>query len=877
MAIVCRPLHLYNEFLPAEIKTGREWEYQAFGHHDGISIGKRILLNDAGSFEYLFDYSVKYEMEESYFNQIVWGIHEDVEREKAFWEQEDYPFLYLVLLQVAGEENSYQKIKKQLDLGYCEKNDEKVSVLFYYSIDNSDLIMAVRSKRADLGFEVVNKLHYDMNECSFKIRNTYSILGVLKKAIDEINMIPQDEKIALLELQIIEKEKGSLNALYNELIQKIRDGHNKIFRKVILGTKDDAIFIRDISWRELLPFYKKETGILNNSNSNTQKYTFAISSHIMMKEEQGTGEFDVKEPEPVEAPFCDKLKAIIKEKTENENSFRPEIKNLLVLINAFRRFEYQNDKDRPFTDYTFFPLFLPFYQFVKIVNVQEEGFSKYYYHFMKCMKICTQNFTKPERIYSQITDFNIRYFDMPVKLITLYNAYIYSIKKLLNVRGTETTTPSYEFMICAGLNDKTEVKELFMRQEYNRRLFLIETPERQMYQIRLMFYVLGHEVAHFVGTAIRNRDGRMRQILKVCGRAISLSMKSYYEYGEKSSAQEYSTKWIEVERKLIEWIHFYMKRSLNPEYLRQVDFYDCDIVTDETVNESIEFYVMYASHSDILQIVLLNTIKEMLSSKGANVFSFIIAEEYENKDNADENKRSWNDFYQVKKDSLKNYIDSFIGISVNSDMSLTIDNIVDKTLFWMKECYADIICILMLRISLKDYINSFVSVLSVQSVNVEKLCCQDLVIRIALVMAAMTYPMEHTKAYRWTDDEYADYETWDDHCKKIQEAANLFIQSYILNKKEFESEELIKNSFKIFCDQTILIGIMQYLVECIMLFTEEVEIKNEKAGILEQVRSFYKMSEIKESNNFFDNMMLFLKRYEKNVYTEMKEAITEEV
>ena len=39
MAIVCRPLIIYNEFLPAEIKGEREWEYQAFGHHDGIKIG----------------------------------------------------------------------------------------------------------------------------------------------------------------------------------------------------------------------------------------------------------------------------------------------------------------------------------------------------------------------------------------------------------------------------------------------------------------------------------------------------------------------------------------------------------------------------------------------------------------------------------------------------------------------------------------------------------------------------------------------------------------------------------------------------------------------------------------------------------------------
>ena len=158
--IVCRPLHLYNEFLPAELKEGRNWEYQAFGHHDGISVGNCIFLDDASDFQNLFDYCVKYEMQESYFNQIVWGFHENSEREAAFWNDKEYPFLYLVLLQVAAEKYNYQEIKKKLEEMYCKDDNKDVSVLFYYSIDNSDLIMMIRSKRADRGFEVVNNLHY---------------------------------------------------------------------------------------------------------------------------------------------------------------------------------------------------------------------------------------------------------------------------------------------------------------------------------------------------------------------------------------------------------------------------------------------------------------------------------------------------------------------------------------------------------------------------------------------------------------------------------------------------------------------------------------------------------------------------------------------
>ena len=40
---------LYNEFVPAMEHELHQWGYSAYGHYDGIGIGKIIKFDDSGS------------------------------------------------------------------------------------------------------------------------------------------------------------------------------------------------------------------------------------------------------------------------------------------------------------------------------------------------------------------------------------------------------------------------------------------------------------------------------------------------------------------------------------------------------------------------------------------------------------------------------------------------------------------------------------------------------------------------------------------------------------------------------------------------------------------------------------------------------------
>lgn len=42
---------LYNEFVPALEPEKHNWKYRAYGHYDGIGIGKKIEFQNGSSFE----------------------------------------------------------------------------------------------------------------------------------------------------------------------------------------------------------------------------------------------------------------------------------------------------------------------------------------------------------------------------------------------------------------------------------------------------------------------------------------------------------------------------------------------------------------------------------------------------------------------------------------------------------------------------------------------------------------------------------------------------------------------------------------------------------------------------------------------------------
>lgn len=98
-------------------------EYRAYGHYDGIGIGKKIEFQNGSSFEKIYTSCAESDSENmSYATQTLLGFFENEEKEHEFW-QTDKPFLYIVLLQVV--DNASTPFYKDMCDGKFLKNQYK--------------------------------------------------------------------------------------------------------------------------------------------------------------------------------------------------------------------------------------------------------------------------------------------------------------------------------------------------------------------------------------------------------------------------------------------------------------------------------------------------------------------------------------------------------------------------------------------------------------------------------------------------------------------------------------------------------------------------------------------------------------------------------
>lgn len=888
---ICRPIILHNEFLPA--CTGeRIWEYRAFGHYDGITVKESILVEKYENLRTLFDIGLKNE-EDSFmhFSQTLLGFHEDTKEEKLFWKSE-LPFLYIVLLQVAdarmAEHQKYLESREflQQELSGAGPKDEieNTWITVYHSLDNSDLIVAIKCGYANTGARLINGLHRsDRSGGIIRIRNSYSILGIDRKQIENPDsLIEANEPIDEMELRVIEGDNHSIGALYHRLEEELGDLKNStdICVKTLLGAEDESITIRNLPWKRLLPLYREKTGILNNSSKRAQDYAYAISTKIMLPFHEPEKREDKKTeaPENVRKYFCvwlnDKINHIYSDK--NGAGQFAEKKNLVMFAKSLFRFENAYYIRKEFSDYNFFALYLPFYTFVELLGEKNRAYPEDYYDFMESLRLRTQSFTKSDRVFSQITDFNMRYFDVPIKFITIYSAYIHYFKQALNTKNEK----NYEFLVCPGMNSQIGVTELFLKVSDKRRLFFIEIPEQQMYNLKQTFITIGHEIAHFVGTDVRCRSERKTCMVRLCSRIIVLSMKNYLE-NDDSFVRDHADDldFEKVESKLCEWLAFFIEREQNEEYLRKKKYYPS--ITDSMVKKNLEYKKDYGEHADVLRETLISSTVELLIEHGQDIFDYIFHREFYEKEECRYEERE--DFLTEKRNLLQKYIHSFTNNVNPKNQALTIASAVDKIIYLLKECYADMICILTLRLSMKDYLETLTEIIDESNIPIEELADTELSARIAIVMTVVSHSFENDSEsneplFLWTEKEF-DYEASEEsHIRKLEKAGNMFAHNYIARKIRIHPDNIIGKSVGLIYDQKILYEIITYLLECRKKYYE-FWTDHKTESIMKKshcVRDIYALSQEQESGEFFGKLMDIVFRYEDDIYAKMQKIMVSE-
>lgn len=894
MGIICRPILLHNEYVPS-IVGERKYPYIVFGHHDGMTIEEAISTDTTGSFEEIFSLNAQYEGKESnYSTQFFFGFHDNNEIEKQFWKS-DFPFTFVTFIQL--KEKKVFEYQKYLEGGAYIADEfralslsdslEDVRIAAYYELGNSNIILAMKCRKCEIGTKIINNLHQDVDKRHpFSICNSYSILAVDRSYIEneEKNSLIT-ESIEQLELRVIEGKTGSINELYEKIKSALKERNSRavIKRKGLLGTDDEAILIYDVFWKDFLNLYREGKGILLNSNECSQNCASAITTKILYEiynsQAVGSNENGAEGKTNIDTPFCDWMQNKVGQIYDDQNfaSALTERKNLVMLINALRKIEHSHKSGRPFNDYCFFTIMLPTAMFIKLREKDESNAAEYY-QFIKNIKLCMQNFTKPDRVYQQVTDFNIRYFDIPSKLVALCNAYLYYAKNALNM----DSAGQYEFLLCPGMNNKTEVNELYQGVDKissddenadtikSHHLFRVEIPESHVYNLKLMFFTLGHEVSHFVGRAIRKRDDRFEIIMTMSSRMVVLGLQEYIGYtGEFDKVCFQTEIWEKIEKKIADLIRFYVEAHLNERYMEEVEYRK--EASQNRIKNQVDYYKLFYRHTTTLKVLLDSAIHNILYYNEKELFDTLILKDVEaalelGKINFEERGK----YYEKQKKRIEGCIDAFAGRTTFTSTDLTVKNGIENIMFLLEECYADVSCILLLHLPLRDYLENIVETLKMTGEGVDNIAETKIITRLAIVMAVMSYDMQpEDNHFMWKNEELL--QNGYDEAFFLQKKVYMFEKAYIKKERIIEPGEMAGEIQRINLDKKILTEAVRYLLKCRREYNLSVRHEEE-----EKARRFYALTELSEAGSFFVKTEAILEEYEEDIYKEIQKLVESE-
>lgn len=766
MKNICRAFILYNDFLPPVAEAHQDWQYLSFGHYDGISVGENLFKDNKCDFGALWEYYITQGkcMNGSFSAQVLWGLRcETLEKSDTdFWSEEEgaqYPFLFISLLQIEQSKGeSVLNKERRMELEKSLTVDSVRKAITYLTFDNSDLILVLRCKNYQDGADAINSFHYEKN---MGLNYSFTVASINKM------FLVDDKKIAAVEgnvshayIQIIEKYPGSISYIYDKIKETIEEKHIKI-KEAILGCNDEVIVIEDVPWNKFLKLFQDNRGILNHSNELYGDTLTGVTTLIGEKQKTVETVQEGKEANEIEYEMekelshrNNSLSAVMREKCgkmgRGKDAARMSAvkKSIYQVINSLNKFERT-----PFRDYMFQTVFLPLNMVIdmadEITEWSEEDFYASFYEFMKGLNLYAQNSGHSDRQFTQTPDMNIRIYETPVKLNAFYNAFIYYLKQFLSELERAQSGDKgheYEFLACPGVTNNMQVQELFKRISTTKRLFLVEMPENQVYNPRRMLIMLAHEVAHFVGKNIRNRQMRFDCAEKIAGKIIvkyfRASLKSYFI----NRTEEYSFIQDEEFWKKTETIIVDKLKEHSENYEENLEQNVFKVMTEQEKECFREMLKFRREHSEMLQRILLDGIIKILEDNDGGLWNYLEERDYlywierdaiNAKDRQTELKFELRD---IARNFSKDYAWNRNTISVWSTVDMMLD------LF--KECFADLVAILTLRLSMSEYLSAILQSKRDQELDVG-LKKTELLIRSSLVTCCMKYD-ESEIGYMWT-------------------------------------------------------------------------------------------------------------------------------
>lgn len=571
---ICRAITFINFHIPLRLDTEVEVQYSTVGFFDGMRTERMGVHHNEEELKQLWKYGLNLtaKSDGQYAYQNVFCFSKDEWNECAdaeFWADETnsrYPLCFVVFLQLRKYKDGTGSIAHQ-----CEKFNFIIKDLMdgagiqysYCTIDKNDYVVCIKCRSYNTAVEAIKRLHHAEAEVVY----SYSVFSISNFVLADLEQQKYnylfDEDIDSICLKGITNSYDPFNKIAldhkydmfcRKLVHRLYDGNEnakdvdyKIYD--ILGDDDFRLIARNVKLGILLQQFAPK-GMLNYNERDFRFYLFSsnlvlntlISPNARNKvNENYKANVSNQMEREFQSPLCDQLeedmsgiKKVLSQgkdlnysSIEKTKTFCNAIWQLLQSLKAIER--------APTKKYDFWSLYQPLSMLIKILEEklskikanEYDEVSKYdeIYDFIHKISMTLHGTLRTDIQFFQIRDFNVVVHYAPAKLRAFYALWVLKLSDFYN--GFNEYKNGYSFICCPGMYRRTAVKPLFKEYKENKRLMLIMVPERHLYVPKRFSIVLAHEVSHYVGYQVRNRELRHGIWMKCCARVLYLEMNHF--------------------------------------------------------------------------------------------------------------------------------------------------------------------------------------------------------------------------------------------------------------------------------------------------------------------------------------------------------------
>lgn len=481
-------------------------------------------------------------------------------------------------------------------------------------------------------------------------------------------------------------------------------------------------------------------------------------------------------------------------------------KNLYQLINSLQKFE-----KTPFADYMYLPIMLPLNMALDIMQkkdstVELEEVYEYFYDFMRAFNLCVQNSNRSDRQFTQTPEFNIRLYDIPTKMYAFYYAYVYNLREYLNAVSRDDLQNEYEFLICQGITNSLRVEKCFKKMSREKGLFIVEIPERAAFEPQMMLITLTHELGHVVGAQIRLRPERVKILEQIACKILCKYTKIKWLQRDKGSENEILSVdqyWTRFEEDLLRKI---FPATYTEDFIQRV--------YKNTGNKDLKKRLEEQKDYGVFVIeIISDRMSRYINDDTEDIFGYLTTNQYI--DWLDKEPARAKEKAVQLQSNLLEILGNMKQFNVWDQDDFNLKRVLSLTLNLMRECLADIICIMTLKLSLQKYLETIV--VNLKQLGETEFDGTVILLRSSLVTRCMLNETGHPDySFQWSDDSLKDIE--EDVEVRLKENIIDTIQVYMPMEGDTEDyddrKRDVKGALGMLYDPGILERILFYLMRC---------------------------------------------------------------